>query len=266
MNADDAMLLSEIRHTIRSVVREESICVAFSGGVDSCLMTKICAGMGYKITLGTVGFPRSHDIVFAREAGKLLGLPHRMLEIEPASFSAVAASVDLSVRAMGISWIENCIAFHYISELASGIGLSTVVTANGIDELFCGYDAYRRAFSAGPAALLAMIDEKIENERLMMEAVGKMAARSGVEVVQPLLSPRFVSYARKIPLSEKITGLDDLVRKHIIRRLALEIGIPTLSASKRKKALQYGTGIHKVFVRYDRTAPPCEGQSGRQHR
>jgi len=38
-----------------------------------------------------------------------------------------------------------------------------------------------------------------------------------------------------------------MVRKHILRKVALEIGVPEESAMKPKKALQYGSSIHKNF-------------------
>ena len=40
-----------------------------------------------------------------------------------------------------------------------------------------------------------------------------------------------------------------MLRKHAIRDLALEIGVPEISARKRKKALQYGTLIHKNLIK-----------------
>ena len=46
-----------------------------------------------------------------------------------------------------------------------------------------------------------------------------------------------------------IKDSDDLFRKHIIRELALKIGVPEISANKRKKALQYGSLIHKALIK-----------------
>ena len=40
-----------------------------------------------------------------------------------------------------------------------------------------------------------------------------------------------------------------MIRKHIIRRLALDIGVPQEAAMKPKKALQYGSLIHKYFTK-----------------
>ena len=49
------------------------------------------------------------------------------------------------IKTDNLSWNENSIAFYYVSKLAKSLGISTVVTANGIDELFCGYNSYREA-------------------------------------------------------------------------------------------------------------------------
>jgi asparagine synthase (glutamine-hydrolysing) len=52
-----------------------------------------------------------------------------------------------------------------------------------------------------------------------------------------------------VPISDKIRDESDLQRKHIIRKLALQIGVPEISANKRKKALQYGSLIHKTLIK-----------------
>ena len=54
---------------------------------------------------------------------------------------------------------------------------------------------------------------------------------------------------KKIPIRLKIKNSDDLMRKHIVRDLALEVGVPEMSAFKRKKALQYGSLIHKTLMK-----------------
>jgi asparagine synthase (glutamine-hydrolysing) len=87
------------------------------------------------------------------------------------------------------------------------------------------------------------------NELKMMEAVNSIASEFGVKILQPLLSKDFIDFAKTIPLSEKIHDSDDLYRKHIIRKLASEVGVPELSCTKRKKALQYGTKIHKSLLK-----------------
>ena len=133
--------------------------------------------------------------------------------------------------------------------MAQEYGLKTIVTANGIDELFCGYNSYREAISNGEDKVIEMINVKLENEKQMMIAVNNVCSEFGVKIVQPLLSQSFIEFAKKIPISEKIHDSDDLMRKHIIRNLAIDCGVPEISAQKRKKALQYGSQIHKALLK-----------------
>jgi len=249
MRAVATQLLEKIQAAISETALKNEIGIAFSGGVDSTLISKICSDMDYEITLLTVGFCDSHDVLFAKRVNSILNYRHRVLEIEPESFSFVASAVNKKINTENLSWNENCIAFYYVSKLASELNLDTVITANGIDELFCGYNAYRDAFPDGEDKIHEVMNTKLDNEVEMMRAVNLMASEFDVIIQQPLLSQPFVDFAKTIPISEKIRGSEDLFRKHIVRSLAKDIGVPEISYNKRKKALQYGSGIHKAMLK-----------------
>jgi asparagine synthase (glutamine-hydrolysing) len=55
----------------------------------------------------------------------------------------------------------------------------------------------------------------------------------------------------KIPIYSKIVSHDDVLRKHIIRKIALSFEIPPEVVIRRKKALQYGSLIHKYYKKID---------------
>ena len=242
-------LLSEIQNAIRETISDKKIGVAFSGGVDSTLVSKICNDLGFDITLLTIGFPNSHDILFAKDVNKHLNYKHEILEIDQDFFDEIASKISKKIKTDNLSWNENCIAFYHIAKLAQSLGITTVVTANGIDELFCGYNAYRDAIEVGEESVLQLMDSKLENELKMMKAVNEVTSELSVKIIQPLLGEQFIKAAKIIPISEKISGKYDLIRKHIIRKLASEIGVPDISVKKRKKALQYGTLIHKALLK-----------------
>ena len=271
--------------------------VAFSGGVDSTLLAVMCSTMGYDdVRLLTVGFEQSRDVMFAHKVAPLLpgAMMHHTLEFEAraGNFENTYDVVRDMIHTSSLSWIENAIAFYRISILARDVGVERVVAANGIDELFCGYDAYRRALSytddshataqgsaadmsqgaAEPDALQndninthdshdentevsyniisELMQKKLENELRMFDAIGRMAHEMfGVRLLQPLLEESFIKAAYMIPVFEKIKGPDDMMRKHVIRRLACDVGVPRVSYEKKKKALQYGSGIHKAVMR-----------------
>jgi asparagine synthase (glutamine-hydrolysing) len=249
MDEMNKKLLDNIKNSISETVKVKKIGIAFSGGVDSTLISKICSDMNYDITLLTIGFPESHDILFAKEVNEYLKYPHHILEIDSDTFPSVSSKINQTIQTDNLSWNENCIAFYYVSKLATSLELDTVITANGIDELFCGYNAYREAFSGGESQINEVMLAKLDNELKMMKAVNLIASESGVKILQPLLSPEFIKYAKTIPVSEKIHDSEDLYRKHIIRKLAGEIKVPELSCTKRKKALQYGSKIHKALLK-----------------
>jgi len=247
-------LLDEMQNAVKETVSDKKVGVAFSGGVDSTLLAKLVKDMGHDIHLLTIGFQDSHDINFAKEVNQLLNFPHSISEIDPEKFKEVSQKINQIIKSDNLSWNENSIAFYYVAELAQKNGLKTVVTANGIDELFCGYNSYREAIEAGEDEVVKMMNDKLKNEGEMMVAINAVTAEFGVAMIQPFLLPNFIEYAKKIPVSEKIHGQDDMQRKHPIRELAMDYGIPEVAAQKQKKALQYGSQIHKSLLKSRKTS------------
>ena len=247
-------LLDEMENAVKETVTDKKIGVAFSGGVDSTLLAKLVKDMGYDAHLLTIGFQDSHDINFAKEVNQILNFPCSISEIDPEKFKEVSEKIHQIIKSDNLSWNENSIAFYYVAELAQKNGLRTVVTANGIDELFCGYNSYREAIEKGEDEVVKMMNDKLKNEKEMMVAINAVTAEFGVTMIQPFLLPNFIEYAKKIPVSEKIHGQDDMQRKHPIRELAMDYGVPEVAAQKQKKALQYGSQIHKSLLKSRKTS------------
>ena len=248
-------LLDEMENAVKETVTDKKIGVAFSGGVDSTLLAKLVKDMGYDIHLLTIGFQDSQDINFSKEVNQILNFPHSISEIDPEKFKDVSQiRFNRTIKSDNLSWNENSIAFYYVAELAQKNELKTVVTANGIDELFCGYNSYREAIEKGEDEVVKMMNDKLKNEKEMMVAINTVTAEFDVTMIQPFLLPNFIEYAKKIPVSEKIHGQDDMQRKHPIRELAMDYGIPEVAAQKQKKALQYGSEIHKSLLKSRKTS------------
>ena len=186
---------------------------------------------------------------FQKKINESLKFPHEIYTINIDEFKEISSTINQKIKTDNLSWNENSIAFYFVAKLANKLGIKNVITANGIDELFCGYNAYRDAIKQGEQYVMELMEKKLENEKNMMIVVNDVTSEFHVKLIQPFLDNNFISFAKQIPLSEKITDPDDLLRKHIVRRLALDIGVPEESATKRKKALQYGTQIHKSLIK-----------------
>jgi asparagine synthase (glutamine-hydrolysing) len=236
-----------------SISEIHRVAVAFSGGVDSSILAKICHDLGKQVTLVTVGFSGSHDIDFSKRVASKMSMEHKVCEVGYGDFEEDVQRVQQAIRCKNTSHVENCIAYFYICRFAKQNQLNVVLSANGCDELFCGYDRYRDVYHEGEAEISKLMDKKIANEFSLMQEIEIVTAQLDVQIRQPFLSPGFIQFAKTIPLDQKIRGPNDMTRKHILRCAALAVGVPEESAMKPKKALQYGSCIHKYFKKIERS-------------
>ena len=253
------MLISDqLTQILYSTVEEftnhsDKVVIAFSGGVDSSLLAKICKDLGKQVHLVTIGFANSHDIIFSKSVSKSLSLAmnHIAYEIKEGDILDDIKFVKSKLSCNVLSHIENCIAFFQIGKIIKYHELGdSFLTANGFDELFCGYDRYRSYYqSGGKESVTTYMEEKLTNEDNMMKEISHVIAELNIYSYQPFLSKAFVKYAKSIPMEYKINGQDDMLRKHILREVAMRIGVPKEAAMHPKKAIQYGSMIHKYLLK-----------------
>lgn len=239
-------LFATVYENLRGI---DKIGIAFSGGIDSTLLAMICKNMNINTTLLTVGFPHSHDIEFSKLISHKINMNHKFLEINRDDFATFSKKIKTQISCRNLSHIENCIAFSYITQLARKNNLGVVLTANGFDELFCGYNNFRYIFNQGIDTINKTIESKILNELELINEIKQVVVKYHVSILQPFLSKRFISIAMKFPIYNKIVSYDDVLRKHIIRKIALSFDVPPEVIISRKKALQYGSLIHKNYKR-----------------
>jgi asparagine synthase (glutamine-hydrolysing) len=239
--------------TVEIFVKDTNkVVIAFSGGVDSSILAKICKDLGKQVYLVTIGFPGSHDLLFSKSVSKLLALQsnHISFEITENEMFHEVKYVCKRLPCTNLSHIENCIAFYRIGNVIRENKLGDFfLTANGFDELFCGYDRYRSYYAQGEFAINKYMKEKLANEAHMMKEISEVISELGVTSFQPFLSEQFIKFSKNIPMGYKITSSNDLLRKHILRDIALKIGVPEEAALHPKKAIQYGSNIHKFITK-----------------
>jgi asparagine synthase (glutamine-hydrolysing) len=236
---------------VESVTTEvdEGLGIAFSGGVDSCLLAVVCKKLELNPILLTIGFSNSQDINYSKIISSKIGAPHFVLEISEDDFLSTSQRIRSTIQCKNTSHIENCIAFYYIAKLASINGIKIVLTANGFDELFCGYDKFRSIFSLGESNIEKAIEDRILKEQELMKEINLTTGSFRVRFKQPFLSLKFISVSKMIPTNYKIIGSNDYLRKHILRKIALSLDLPSEAVIRRKKAIQYSSLIHKNYKR-----------------
>jgi len=244
-------LIEKIYEAVRDVEQNE-LGIAFSGGVDSSILAVSCRNLEKRVTLLTVGFSSLRDIEVSEETSKKLGL-HRIYEvISLEELEDGIKSVLNVIKFDRLVLLENSVCFYYVFKIASQHGIETVLSANGMDELFCGYNLYRKYFDdkEDMKKIMSMLVETARRDKAEMD---KVAALWNVDYKCPFLSDSFADFAMRIPLQYKIKGKNDELRKHILREAALKMGVPKSAAMRRKKAFQYSSGIHKAIAKLARS-------------
>jgi asparagine synthase (glutamine-hydrolysing) len=85
---------------------------AFSGGVDSTPLAATCHHyLRKQSTLVTVGFSRSHDIIFSKWATSKMGIDHKVYEMNRSDFEENLQRIHELIKCKNTSHIENCIAY-----------------------------------------------------------------------------------------------------------------------------------------------------------
>ena len=256
---NEEKILQELKNMLYSTVEKNTknikrVGIAFSGGLDSTLLAKICKDLGKEVTLLTIGFPKASDIEYAKKVSKELNLP---LLIKTLNIENLEDDLKELLSILDISTpleLELCLAYLYIFRLASENNIETVLTVSlGIDTTFCGFDAYKKILKErGEEGLQKAMEEKIDTIAEDHERYVKLGKHFGIELICPFYDKEFLDFSLKIPISMKIKGPNDNIRKHIIRKMALDIGVPRIAALRPKKSLQYSARIHQAIEKLAR--------------
>jgi asparagine synthase (glutamine-hydrolysing) len=210
--------------------------ILFSGGLDSGLLAALAARHG-RPRLYTVGLEGSHDLRMAKEAAEVLGLPWTPFVM---TTEDVIASSREVLRIATVDPVT--LSFELpLQMVASRVDETILMSGQGADELFGGYDRYLRMSSS--VAKQAMDEDLVRALGAAIPLEDTIAERYGKRIERPFLDPEVVELATSLPVEERIRGG---IRKAPLRDVAAAIG-HELIASREKKAAQYGSGFWRTL-------------------
>jgi asparagine synthase (glutamine-hydrolysing) len=219
-------------------LRSDEGVTALSGGVDSTLVAKLA---GRECV--AVGISGSHDLRQARRAADAIGLSCTYVEIAPQEIEMALPAVVAVIQKKDPLNTGIALTQYFIARWAGEHGHQRIITGQGADELFGGYQRYLE--TANLAGDLARDIEGLEDQANRDQSV---ASLHGVYLSMPYLDIRVVRAALAIPAGEKVKNGQ---RKVPLRKVA-ERHIPPEFAWYGKKAMQYGSGIWKVLQKLAR--------------
>jgi len=250
--------LSELLKSVMNEFADEQMGVAYSGGVDSSLLCAMMADNSNNRYFAA-GLPESHDLKSAEQAARLMLIDLEVIHLDPNDVEMLVPRVIEIIESCNPVDVAIALPMYVLSEQTKKAGLKSILTGQGADELFAGYSRYARLAATNDELHEALEIDVRNIARDNLERDNMAAASHSIDVILPYLDPRVVRFGLTIDGSLK---LNRGINKYILRKVAEQL-MPHELAYRRKKALQYGTGVSAVLQKLARKNLPYEKRNSK---
>ncbi len=247
-----ALLEESIKRRTHGV---KDIAVAFSGGLDSSIVAYLASKLGLKIQLLHVSMENQPETEEAIKASELLNLPLQVDLFKDSDVENTLAQVVALIEEADPIKASVGLPFYWVAEKASEARLNVMLAGQGADELFGGYQRYVKEYckDGGEKVRKTMFSDVANIFESNLERDLKITSSFDVQLRLPFASFDVVEFAMSLPLECKMERKEDTLRKLVLRKVALNVGMPSELVTKPKKAVQYSTGINDAIKRVAKT-------------
>lgn len=213
--------------------------ILFSGGLDTCLLAKLCLELDRKFTCFTCGSENSQDLEAARKFCEEYGIKLKEVVVNEQEVESVLEKVVYTVETKDFVQVSIALPLYFASLASRKAGNKVVLSGLGAEELFAGYYKYRKNLEK----LHEICAKGLENIWIKDLYRDNCTTMNNIQELRvPYLDLEAVNYAMKIsPELKVVNGIE----KYVLRKIA-EKHIANF-AWRRKKAAQYGSGVVKIL-------------------
>ncbi|MDR2203788.1 MAG: hypothetical protein LBE76_05780 [Nitrososphaerota archaeon] len=229
----------------------KEVAVAFSGGLDSSLIAYIANKCGVKVDLIHVSLENEPETKTAIEASKKLNLPIQLhLFKESDVENTLPLVVDLIEEPDPVKTAIG-VPLYWTALKTREAGHTVLLTGHGADELFGGYQRYINEYCKEGTEKVrqTIFNDVTKNYKTNLERDKKICINTDIKLLLPFCSFDLAEFALSLPTEMKIEQSPISLRKLLLRKVALNMGLPASIANKPKKAVQYSTGINNAIKR-----------------
>ena len=230
-----------------------SVSLGFSGGIDSSLLAHYLNRCGVQLNLVCVGVEGSADFEAAEEAAESLDLPIRLEAFPSTQVEDDLDAVLCRVEEPDPMKVSVALPLYWAVRSSAGYDGRVFYSGSGSDELFGGYLRYVKEYAAsGEAVRDTMFRDVAAAYRVNYERDHKVCADAGVELRLPFADLRLMEFGLALPIELKLPADEGSPRKLLLRALARRIGLSEAVISRRKRAIQYSTGVSRALKKLAR--------------
>ena len=237
MNTETKQCIEILENAVRECKSEW---IALSGGLDSSILAHLRKDQKPQtMTIITKDFLGT-DLTFAQIIAKHVGLPLSLIQV---NMEEVLDSINETIKILGnfndIEIRNSIVPYIYLTTLKNK-GINSVITGDGADEVFGGYNF-----------LLKKSDNEIEDElkriKKIMHFPSKDIARSlDMEVETPFLNEDMIKFSDELPVSKKINSKEGKKFGKWILRETFEEYLPNNITWREKSPMQDGSGTNNL--------------------
>lgn len=228
---------------------EDKVAIAFSGGVDSSLIAHV-ARENCEAGLFTCGTPISEDLIYAERVASALKLPLHKHIFEDSQILEIYEKCQ-KICPGDLLKVELLVPVYKVCEMAKEKGFTTMLFGSASEELFVGYERYYNYFAEGKDLDNILKDEYKSLKSRDMNATEKVCRYLGVKARFPFYNKELADFVFAVPLELRME--DRELKKGLIREASKLLGLTEIAINRKKRAMQYGSGIHKVLLRHSRS-------------
>ena len=233
--------IDQCRKVLENSVEEcKSEWIALSGGLDSSILAHLRKDhKPQTITIITKDFLGT-DLTYAQIIAKHTGLSLSLMQV---TMEEVLDSISETIKILdnfNDIEIRNSIVPHlYLSSLKKK-GVESVITGDGADEIFAGYNFLLKKSNDE-------LDEELERIKKIMHFPSKDIAKSlNMKVESPFLNDDVIKFSSSIPISKKINVKESKKFGKWILRKTFENDLPKNIIWREKSPMQDGSGTNSL--------------------
>lgn len=225
---------------------EDKVSVSFSGGIDSTLIAS-ASKTAADTELYTAGMEKSKDLIYSEEAADVLKLPLEKVLLDEKEILETYGKC-YKIVPNNLLKVELLVPVYKVAERAAANGHKIMLFGAGAEELFVGYERYYAYLKEGKDLDKLLQEEFRTLEKREIGWVKRVCRKFSIEARFPFYNKKLADFVFSVPLEKRMENRE--LKKGLLREAATLLRVPSVSVKRRKQAMQYGSGIHKVLLRH----------------
>jgi asparagine synthase (glutamine-hydrolysing) len=234
------------RAVVKRLMSDVEVGVFLSGGLDSSIIACLAQRNLSGLKTFAVGCEGSTDLVAARLVARALGTRHYEYVYSKEEAIKELSEVIYHLESYDAALIQSAVPCYFLSKLARE-HVKVVLTGEGADEVFAGYDYFSDIWDAG--------ELHQECVRLLfglhgmnLQRVDRMTMAHGLEGRVPFLDMEFLDWAMSLDPRLKLRPAGRLEKR--LLRTAFEGQLPPAILRRKKQEFSQGAGADLILSEY----------------